>query len=123
MNEKIIRGSELNTPVAVISYLSQAALKLSLSEALVGVVSLLHIAENTITSTIKKLIITLKKLPNLSAVNSRGSETGKTIPRANINSQMICPVNELSHHDGNDFPFGFKDCSKAYGIMVLKSTI
>jgi hypothetical protein len=78
MNANIIIGRVLKTLVILIGCLFQAAVNYSPNENFSIVVFLLHRHEKTTTSTIKRLIHTLKKLVNLSAVNCLGIEIGKT---------------------------------------------
>jgi len=79
MNAKIISGRELKMLVIVKGLLFHAAEKESPRDAFYSVVFLFTRQEKITTNTTKMLIITLKKLVNLSAVNSLGKEIGNTI--------------------------------------------
>jgi len=71
----------------------------------------------------KMLINTLKKLVNLNAVNSLGSEIGKTMTNVKIKTQKICPDIDVSHQLGSFLPRGFIAYPITLGIIVLKRTI
>jgi len=123
MNAKIIIGRVLKMLVAEIGCLLQAAEKESDREAFCGVVFLLTRHEKIITSTINMLIITLKKLVNLSDVSVRGIEIGNTMTKVKNRTQMIYPFLVFAHQAGKVLPWGRRMDSRTWGIIVLNRTM
>lgn len=97
--EKIMRGRLLNIPDTVIFVSSCAFLKPS---ERVGDVPRSSTASKKITETMNNEMQTEKKEENLSAVNDRGIEAGKTIRKLNKMLHITYPFSVLlEHHSGS----------------------